>query len=357
MRRETAQHQVVQPDPHLVVGGERRGRLRVEDGAQPGEHGQRPEVAGVRGTVRVDEVHEHQLGRDHGGVARGVVRPGVLVGVVAQVDDELAVADLHGDAVDRAAVLLLVEAVGPLRKLCERASRELLAAVHRDVQRLPERVDPVLDDELADPPLADARGRDPRPHVAPEEVRQPAVARHDLEHRPDRLALRDQLHSGQPQPLLEDLARVRRDGAWDHSADVVPVRDVRGPRDELARREHRQREHDVIQMRDAAVERIVRDVNVARADLVVQLEDPPHRLVEHADERRDACTGRREVALGVGDAGAHVEHLVDDCAHRRLPQRGEHLVARRLHGALDDLERDRIAHSRPYTARAVSSVT
>ena len=95
--------------------------------------------------------------------------------------------------------------------------------------------------------------------------------------------------------------------------------------------EDRHREHDVVQVRDAAVERVVGDEHVAGPDRrrrAVQLDDPLDRLVEHADERRDAGARRGQVAVAVGDGGAHVEHLVDDRAHRRLAQHREHLVAR-----------------------------
>jgi len=129
----------------------------------------------------------------------------------------------------------------------------------------------------------------------------------------------------------------------DHAADVVPVRDVRRPRDELAGREDGQREDHVVEVRDAAVVRVVRDEDVARAELApaaVQLDDPLHRLVEAADEGGNARARGREIPVRVGDARAHVEHLVDDRAHRRPAHGAEHLVARRLQRALDDLQRD-----------------
>ena len=53
-------------------------------------------------------------------VARGVVRPAVLVGVVAQVDHELLVGDLDRHRVDLPAVLRLLQG--------ERALRQVLRA-------------------------------------------------------------------------------------------------------------------------------------------------------------------------------------------------------------------------------------
>ena len=344
VRRQTAPHHVVQSDLDLVVSRERGRRARVEDRTGPREQSERPEVPRVRGRVRPCDVHEDHLRRDLGPVARGVVRPGILVRVVAQVDDELVVADVERDAVDDAAVLLLLEAEPPLRQLLKRPPRDLLAVVHEYAERVLERLQPVLVDEIDDATLPDARGGDPGPHVALQEVRLPAVHLHDLHHRLDRLPFGDQLDRRQPQPLLEDLLRLVRDGAGHHPSDVVPVRDIGRPRDALALGENRHRQHNVVQMRHAAVEGVVRGEDVAWADRVslVQLDDPGHRLVEHADEGGNPCARGREVPLTVRDPRAHVEHLVDDRAHRGLAERREHLVADRLERALDDLQRDRI---------------
>ena len=114
VRGEAAPDHVVQADLDLVVRRKRCRRLRVEDGARPGQQPQRLEVPGVRRRMRTGDVHEHHLRRDQRPVARGVVRAGILVGVVAQVDNELVVLDLDDRAVDDAAVLLLVEPEHPL---------------------------------------------------------------------------------------------------------------------------------------------------------------------------------------------------------------------------------------------------
>ena len=292
VRCQTAPDHVVEADLDLVVRRECGRRPRVEHRARPGEQRERLEMAGVRGAARARDVHEDHLRRDHRAVARGVVRARILVGVVAQVDDELVVGDLDGGAVDRAAVLLLLEAEPALRQVPERRQGDLLAVFHERPERGRERTVPVFLDELEDPPFADTRGRDSCPHVTLEELRQSAVALHDLDHRLERLSLRDQLHRWNPQPLLEDLLRLIGNRSRDHPADVVPVRDVRCPGDDLAAGEHGHRENDVVQMGHAAVEGIVRGEDVTRADLIarVHLDDPLYRLVEHADERRDACS-------------------------------------------------------------------
>ena len=94
VRREAAPKQVVQPDLDLVVRRERGRRIRIEHRSRACDERQRSEVPGVRSPVLVSDVHEDHLCRDHRAVAAGVVRPVVLVGVVAQVDDELVVVDL-----------------------------------------------------------------------------------------------------------------------------------------------------------------------------------------------------------------------------------------------------------------------
>ena len=235
--------------------------------------------------------------------------------------------------------------------------------VERGSKRLNERVWAVLGDEVENPALTDAHGGDPGPHVSAQEFGQPAVGEEYLEYRADQCSPLEETNRRQAEALLEDLACVGGDGPGRHAADVVPVRDVRRPRNQLGLGEHGQCEHDIVQVSDAAERRVVGDKDVAGRDFGgMQLEDPLHRLVEHADEGRDSGAGGGEIAVAIGDAGPHVEHLVDDRAHCRLAQRCDHLLARRPDRALDDLERDRIGRehayvSTPYTARALSSVT
>ena len=110
--------------------------------------------------------------------------------------------------------------------------------------------------------------------------------------------------------------------------------------------EDRHRDDDVVEMGDAAVIGIVGGEDVARARCrpacrtcatmtFTALSSTPMKAGMPAPDEAS-------VALGVGDAGAHVEHLVDDRAHRRLPHGGEHLVGGRLQRVLDDFQRDRV---------------
>ena len=139
--------------------------------------------------MRAGDVHEDHLRRHHRAVAGGVVGPGVLVGVVAKIDDELVVANLDGDLVDSAAVLLLGERESSLGQRGDRPPRDLLAVVHEVLERNGERLEAV-----ACRPDRAAAALQPRtaaiagPHVTPQIVGKPAVDLDDLHHRPDRLA-------------------------------------------------------------------------------------------------------------------------------------------------------------------------
>src|SRR5271163_1509123 len=97
-------------------------------------------------------------------------------------------------------------------------------------------------------------------------------------------------------------------------------------------------------MGDAAIVRVVGDENIARLDLLPahDLKEPLNRLVESADEAGNAGARCDEIALRIGDARAHVQHFVDDRAHRRLFEHGEHLIRCGRKRLLDDVEREAV---------------
>ena len=78
---------------------------------------------------------------------------------------------------------------------------------------------------------------------------------------------------------------------------------------------------------------IVADEHVAVFDVAgagMLEQDLFDRLVHHPDKGRDAGTGAGDLAVGVGDAGTHVQHFINNRAHRRLAHGGEHLVGNGL---------------------------
>ena len=153
------------------------------------------------------------------------------------------------------------------------------------------------------------------------------------------------LIAGRRRPSWKISVGVARQRARRHAANIGIVGDVGGPRDDLPVDEDRHGDNDIVQVGDAAVIGVVGGEHVARlevAGLVVFGDDHLHRLVEHPDKGGNTCARRGDLAARVEDAGAHVEHFVDDRTHGGFLHRREHFIGRRLQGVLDDLHRDRV---------------
>ena len=226
----------------------------------------------------------------------------------------------------------------------EAGARLALRVIVVIFERERERLRAVSSRHSLDPLGALAHAGDRRPEIADEKVGQARIGGHDLHHRLNRLARVDELDRGKPQPLGVDVARVDGHRAGDGAADVVPMPDIRRPGDERAAAKDRHREHDVVEMRNAAVIGIVADENVSGRDVGRgrELQEALDRLVEHADKAGNAGAGADQIAARIGDAGSDVEHLVDDRAHRRLSKGREHLVRRGGKRLLNDVEREAI---------------
>ena len=213
-----------------------------------------------------------------------------------------------------------------------------------------ERFRPVGRRQPLDPlgPLAHAGDR--RPEIADEKVGQTRIDGEDLHHRLDRLACVDKLDRRKPQPLGVDVARVDGHRAGDGAANVVPMPDIGGPGDERASAKNRHGEHHVVQMRDAAVIRIIGDENVSGRDVGSgdDFQEAFDRLVERADEAGNSGAGTDQIAARVGDAGSDVENLVDDRAHRRLSEDREHFVRRGGERLLNDGGRELVGRSQRW---------
>jgi len=176
------------------------------------------------------------------------------------------------------------------------------------------------------------------------------AARRDVEDRGEEVTRVEEAGGGDAQALGPDLGGVDGHGAGGAAADVAVMRHGGGPCGEAAVVEDGQRDHEVVEMGHAAVVGVIGEKEVAVADGgAVAGEDVGDGLVERADEGGDARAGGDETALRVGDAGAAVEHLVDDRAHRGLAQDGEHFVGRRGEGAFDDRQGDGVGGHRPVS--------
>ena len=195
-----------------------------------------------------------------------------------------------------------------------------------------------------------AAGRDLRPEVALQKIGLAGVDGEDVEDLGDEVARVEEAGRGDAQALGPDLGRVDRHGAGGAAADIAPMRHGSGPGGKAALVEDGERDHHVVEMGDAAVMGVVGQEEIAVADGgAVAGDDMGHGLVKRADEGGDARAGGDEPARGIGDAGAAVEHLVDDRAHGRFLEDGEHFVRRRRERAFDDRQGDGVGRHRPVS--------
>ena len=108
---------------------------------------------------------------------------------------------------------------------------------------------------------------------------------------------------------------------------------------------HRFGQHHVAQMGDATVIRIVRHEDIAfRNRIAIAREDRLDGFVENTDERRDPGPGTDHTPRSIRHAGAHIEHFIDDRAHRGLAQNLEHLLCGGVEPGLDHACRERVRH-------------
>src|SRR5215469_6158878 len=133
--------------------------------------------------------------------------------------------------------------------------------------------------------------------------------------------------------------------------------DIGRPSDELAIDKHRHGEHDIVQMRDAAVVGVIGHENIARRNVLewYEFEETFDRLVEDANKAGNPSARTDKIALCVGYTGADIEHFVDDRAHRRLFKDRKHLVRRRGEPLLNDVRRERIGGAGRRTHIALAS--
>ena len=132
-----------------------------------------------------------------------------------------------------------------------------------------------------------------RPEVPHHEIRQPRIRRNDVEHRIQFTPRIEEPHTGQTQPFLKYLGRIRRHRPGRHPTHIVPMGDRGRPGEENALDKHRLRHHHVVQMRDPAPIGIVGHEHIAIAHgIAMDRHNPLHRLVEHADKARNARARR-----------------------------------------------------------------
>ena len=200
--------------------------------------------------------------------------------------------------------------------------------------------------------LAEPLGADPGPcllrfDVAHALLRPPAISEHEVEHLAVPLPPSQQPDRRNDQSLLVDVARRRR-------IDLRPMSADRAERNDLAFREHRNREQHVGKMRVAAAIGVVLD------DRVPLLERVQRNALQNALEReRHGCEMHGDVAaplrdeLGVRrqDRARNIARILPKRRHRRPDHHVLHLAGHGQEGVPDDFESDRVnlarAHATP----------
>ena len=345
MWRQASPHDVVDPQFELVIEAQRSRLLRMKNGPFSGQKPNRPERAAVGRRVRIGQRLEQHLNRNHDAVAARVDGIGRLIRVVSKIHYELAVGNRNLNAEHPIIVLRFLYLECPFGQIRERFPRDLLAVFHEIFHGALENFDPVFFGDRRKSALPDPNGRDSGPYIAFQRIRHPRIHLHDFEHGADRIAGVHDLYGREPQSFLENLRGFAGERSRGHPSDIRIVRDIRGPRYDAPFGEHRHCDHDVVQVRHAAAIRIVGGEHVARQNVAGFVEfryEHFDGFVENPDECRNAGSGRRQFALRIHHAGAHVQDFVDYRAHRRLFHRGEHFVGGRLERVLDYFKRELI---------------
>ena len=334
--------------PRWQSGAGKRGRSRLPSRSSTASIARIVPSLSMRNSIVAREVDAEDHAR-YGAVHDPVDRPGRLVVGVARVEHDAVGLHVHGEADLERAVALAVglDLVGELVAAWREGAAQprahdalgLLVQALEGVehQRAAEAAEQVEDATLAQPHRGGEGAR-----VALEQQREAGIADEEAEDLLVEHAFAIEAHRRDHQPFLEHLGRGRRHRARPGAADVVEMRPGLRERRELAVDEHRRGEHLVVEMRHAAVGRVavVVPVEIARPHGVgrILVED---RLDDVAEQRQRRAGD--EPAGGIEIAREEIFLLADHVRHRGALDQRLHLRTRGDQGALDDLERDRIA--------------
>ena len=327
----------------------------MENGAFFGNDLERGKGSRVGKAIRIAESLEDHLGRDDRAIPAGVVRRGELGRIAAKVDREAIVGDQDGCTPECAVVLLLLDLESPLGKRAQAGKRTGTPSLEGLGDRLFDGLTPELGEERENLALRRVAGGNLRPEIAVHEFRQARIGLDDVEDCLDRLSALEEPNRRQAQPFGEDLGHVSRHRSGHLAADVAPMGNRGRPGNARTPKKHRLGDHNVAQMRHAAVVRIVGDEDIAFLDgIAMPCDQDLHGLVQHADKGWDTRPRTDKIAGGIRHARADIQHLVDDRAHRRLAKHGKHLFRRVLQARLDDRKRERIGHQIIFGSRGSS---
>ena len=216
-----------------------------------------------------------------------------------------------------------------------------------------EGLDTVFVHEFADAPLGDATGGHLRLQIPAHAGRDAHVAQDHLierfvEHTPV-----VQLHHREDQPFLKNFGGVGHLAEGHFAAQVDPMGAHGAERGQLALVEDRADRHHVVEVGAAAVVGIVGDDQIAGVQAVHAefAQRRLHRQIERAEEHGQPGSLADQLGITGKDAGAKVEHFVDNRAHRRALDHLLHLVGDGDQIVTDHLNGDlvnRVAHGVPF---------
>ena len=225
-----------------------------------------------------------------------------------------------------------------------------LGVVHQRLARLQHRLGAVLRRQRLETFYADAVGRHLGAQVGQPLARHLAVQQDQVLHVALQLAGAIEPHRRDAQALLVDVGVAAID-------EVGMVRQVDRPGDQAAVDEDRLGQHDVGQMRAAALVGVVADEGVARPDVLGRV--APHDVLDEVEEAaemdRDVLGLAERLAGGVEQRRRAVAPLLDVGRMRGADQRLAGLLDDRGHGGADHFDGDGVEtigtrfHGRPTT--------
>ena len=285
-------------------------------------------------------------------IGRDVERGAHLGRGAGEVEQHLPVLHRHGDVdaheaqADHVGLDVVGVAVGALGDMGDDPSRLGLGVIQHLIDRGVDGGEVVLGDQFVDALLGGRQAREASLHVAPVLVGRARVDQDHLAQRLVEFAGGIELLRRNPQALLEDLGRGRRDRSRHPPADVADVDETPGPAQQLAVDEDRLPQIDVRKMRRHAPRgiRIVGDEDVAFLDVIAAGRNG--RLHRHADHHQHAVAARRgkDLAAARDQHGAVVLRLLDEHGMRGARHDLGHLVDDGLEPVEQDLQADLVVH-------------
>ena len=170
-RGQTAQEQVVDPDHVFEIKALGGGCLRIKQGTGARQYLERAKGAAIGHALRGRQRLECHLRCHHGTVAAEVDGACALVGVVAQINQHLCVADGNTDLEHAGVVLRFAQAEGCAGQGCQGLERDFFAQVHKVAHGLQKQIDAVFAVQLLQAQSATAHGGDTGPQIPLHKVR------------------------------------------------------------------------------------------------------------------------------------------------------------------------------------------